>query len=192
MFSPSPACPRCRTPLPPAQLNTGGFVPCAACAMPLWAEVFPALLRPVGSGTAGETIMVEGEASCFYHPQKQAAVPCASCGRFLCALCDVELNGRHLCPACLESGQRKGKLGDLENKRMLYDSAALSLAILPLLLWPFTIVTAPTAIGVAVYGWNRPGSVVPRTRVRAVLAILLALAQIVGWGFFIVFLIQEA
>ena len=169
-------------PLPAAQWNTGGFTPCPECGVPTWVEVFPALLRPIATGAAGEVILADGEAGCFYHAQKRAVVHCQSCGRFLCALCDVELNGQHLCPACLDSGQRKGKIIDLENKRFLYDSAALSLAVLPLLLWPFTLFTAPGAIFFAIYGWNRSTSVVARTRIRAVLAILIGLAELAGWG----------
>jgi hypothetical protein len=184
MPAPSLLCPECRTPLPFEQVNTGGLTPCPGCGKPTRIEMFPALLRPVRTGATAETILVDGEAGCFYHPQKRAAVHCQGCGRFLCALCDVELNGQHLCPGCLETNQRKGKLSELESQRTLYDNAALSLATLPLLIWPFTIVTAPTAIGVAIYGWNKPGSMVARTRLRAVLAILIGLLELAGWGFF--------
>ena len=125
--------------------------------------------------------MVEGEASCFYHPTKKAVLPCESCGRFLCAICDVELNGQHLCPGCLASGKKKGKLKQLENRRTLYDSLALAVAVYPMLLvWP-SLVGAPIAIYIAIRHWKAPTSVIPRTRWRAVLAIIIALLQIGGW-----------
>lgn len=178
-----PACPRCRGPLSAPQWNTGRFAPCVTCAAPTRVEVFPALFRPIAAGATGELILAEGEAGCFYHPQKRAAVHCQSCGRFLCALCDVDLNGQHLCSACLEAGQRKNKIIDFEHKRFLFDSAALSLAVVPLVLWPFTLLTAPLAVGLAIYGWNRSKSVLPRTHARAVLAILIGLGEMVGWGF---------
>src|SRR5882672_11172949 len=98
-------CPRCHTILPEQVINTGTVDPCPACSIPIQVEVFPAFFKPVEPGSAGETILVEGEASCFYHPKKRASVPCGSCGRFLCALCDVELKGGHICPTCLETGQ---------------------------------------------------------------------------------------
>lgn len=146
-------------------------------------EVFPALARPVAQGSSAEAVLLEGEAACFYHPQKRAVVPCSACGRFLCALCDLEFNAQHLCPACLESGQRKGQLTALDMRRTLYDSGALTLAVVPVLLcWPVSFLTAPAAIGLAVYGWRKPGSILPRTRARAVAAIALGLLQIVGWG----------
>ena len=32
---------------------------------------------------------LDGEASCYFHAHKRAAVPCDGCGRFLCSLCDL-------------------------------------------------------------------------------------------------------
>lgn len=179
------ACTQCRTPLPDAALNSGGFSPCPGCGSMVLAEVFPALFRPLQTGQAGEVIVIEGEASCFYHSDRKAVVPCAECGRFLCALCDVELNGRHLCPNCLDAGRRKGKLVELESRRTLYDSAAVSLAVFPLVAWPITIFTAPLAVFFAIYGWRKPGSLVPRTRIRAWLALLIAGGQIAGWSWLV-------
>jgi hypothetical protein len=171
--------------LPETAFNTGQLTDCPACSVLLQVEVFPALLRPIESGITGEAILVDGEASCFYHPQKRASTPCTSCGRFLCALCDVELNGRHMCPVCLDTGQKKGKLTELESKRTLFDSAALTLSLVPLIVWPFTFLTAPGTIVLAIYAWNKPSSVVPRTRVRIYLALFIALLQIAGWVVFL-------
>jgi len=106
----------------------------------------------------------------------------------MCALCDLDLNGQHLCPACLETGKRKGKLKQLENRRVLYDSVALTLALWPLLIFYLTILTAPITIYVVIRRWNAPTSVVGRTRWRMVLAAVIALAEIVGWCFVIFFL----
>ena len=108
---------------------------------------------------------------------------CDGCGRFLCALCDLELDGRHLCPACLQSAKKKGGIPQLDNRRTIYDSAALSLGLLPLILWPLTLVTAPAAIWLAILSFFRPSSVVPRTRIRAYLALVVGLLELTGWGF---------
>ncbi len=150
-----------------------------------WTSViaFPALTRPAALGSTGETIVTEGEAACFYHPQKRAVVPCGFCGRFLCGLCDVELNGQHLCPSCLQSGARKGKLQALERRRVLYDDIACSLAVWPLLpfLWILTPATAPAALFMAIRYWKTPTSMVPRTKARFIVAIALSSLQILGW-----------
>jgi hypothetical protein len=182
-MSPLPLlCPRCKAPLTENVFNRVELTPCPGCAAPLQVEIFPALFRRAALGRDGEALMVDGESSCFYHPQKKAVLPCQGCGRFLCALCDCELQGQHFCPACLEVGRKKGKIKSLENERTLYDSIALSLSILPLLIFYFTVITAPMALYVAIRYWNAPRSIVHRTKIRYVLAIFFAAFQILGWG----------
>jgi len=188
MTSPLPSCPVCKVPLPAAMLNFPDLAPCPACDAPVQVEIFPALFRPPARGRGGEAVMVEGESSCFYHPQKKAVVPCQACGRFLCALCDCELHGEHFCPACLEVGRQKGRITRLENQRTLYDAIALWVAVLPMLIFYFTIITAPIALFIALRYWNAPRSIVQRTRIRLVLAIVVATLQMLGWGLGIYFL----
>ncbi len=182
------SCPKCKSALPETLFNRPELAPCPACARPLQVEIFPAFFRPAARGRQGEVLLVEGESSCFYHPQKKAVLPCQACGRFLCALCDCELRGQHFCPACLETGQKKGKIKNLQNERTLYDSIALSLAIVPMLIFYFTAITAPMALYVAIRYWNAPPSILRRSRIRYVVAIVIATLQIAGWGIGIYFL----
>ncbi len=181
-------CPQCRAWLIEGVFNQPEFAPCPACGVRLQVEVFPALFRQISVGQSGETIMVEGESSCFYHPQKKAVLPCDGCGRFLCALCDCPLDGRHFCPACLETGQTKGKIRNLENQRTLYDGIALALAIFPMIIFYFTIITAPMALFVAIRYWKAPPSILRRTKIRFIAAIIISLLQITGWITLFVFL----
>lgn len=175
------ACTKCRAALPPALYNALEPRACPACGARAQIHVFPAALRPPGPSSTGEAVLVEGEASCFYHPAKKAVLPCESCGRFLCAVCDVDLNGQHLCPSCLASGKKKGKLRQLQNRRTLYDSLALAVALYPMLLvWP-SILGAPVALYIAIRYWNAPSSLVARGKWRFIVAIILALLQIGGW-----------
>ncbi len=191
----APACPKCNGAVPATLFNSEQMQPCPTCRGPLRAAIFPAIFRQLQPGSAGERILVEGESSCFYHEQKKAVVPCDNCGRFLCAVCDVELSGRHLCPACIEAGRKKGELSMLENYRLLYDGSALALTVIPLVLpfvgWMCVIGTAPVAIVLAVMSWSKPGSILPRVRWRAIVAILLAVAEIVGWVLMIAIMYKE-
>jgi len=182
MIAPALSCSQCKTPLPEDIIGQRELIPCPTCATRWQVEVFPALFRRVVPGRNGELLLSDGEASCFYHPNKKASMPCQNCGRFLCALCDCDLHGRHICPACLEAGKTRGKIKNLENQRILYDSIALSLALLPLLIFYFTVITAPMALYVAIRYWSAPLSLLRRTKVRFVLAILIAGLQIIGWG----------
>jgi hypothetical protein len=175
-------CTKCSTPLSSSVVNLPEPAPCPGCENLLRAEVFPAFFRDTQRGNAGELALQEGEATCFYHPQKTAHVPCDACGRFICALCDVELHGEHLCPSCVEAGRRKGKIVTLESRRTLHDSIALSLAVLPFIVWPITILTAPGAIIYSFVAWKKPGSLAPRSKVRFVIAIILGLLTLAGWG----------
>ena len=175
-------CGKCDALLPDRVFNANDFVRCPSCQSEIRVDVYPALFEKPAPVQPGQSLIVESEASCFYHDKKKAVVPCESCGRFLCALCDVELSGQHLCPACLQVGKKKGRLRNLENHRTLYDSIALGLAVLPaMMLWP-SIITAPMAIFVTGRYWRAPSSILPRTKVRFILAVLLAVPQIVGWG----------
>jgi hypothetical protein len=171
--------------------NAADFAPCPVCARPIKAEVFPACYAPPEAGRAGETLVVDGDSSCFYHPAKKAETVCETCGRFLCALCDVELNGAHICPSCLQSGKRKGKLKQLENRRTLWDSVALTLAVAPMLFFYFTVLTAPGVIYVVIRYWKSPTSVVGRGKWRYVVAFIIALLQIAGWAFLIYFIQRQ-
>ncbi|MDQ3624820.1 MAG: hypothetical protein M3463_20455, partial [Verrucomicrobiota bacterium] len=105
-------------------------------------------------------------------------------GRFLCPICDVEFGHRHLCPACLEAGKKKGKIAQLDNRRALYDSTALALGVLPVLIPVFiyfTIITAPMTLYFVIRYWNAPSSVIPRWKWRFVVAAIFAIAQLAGW-----------
>ncbi len=187
-------CSRCNTPLPAEGFNTGEPVVCSGCQAQTLVTVFPAVLRGIASGKPAESLLVDTDASCFYHPQKKAEISCGNCGRFLCSLCDVDLNGEHLCPPCIEAGRQKGKLERLENRRVLYDEIAVSLALYPILIFIVfyvSILTAPIALYISIRYWNAPSSIVARSKIRFVVAIVIASLQLLAWGTVSYFLIRK-
>ena len=107
-------------------------------------------------------------------PLKKAAVACDACGRFLCALCDCELNGRHYCPVCLEAGKRSENIRGLEEERFLYDRQAFVLAILPV------FITGLAALYLTLRYWKAPGSLVSPSRWRMPAALTLGILQVLG------------
>jgi hypothetical protein len=183
-------CPRCLNPIDNIALTQGALTRCPDCTSAFETEIFPALFRPPAQISEAERVLIEGESTCFHHSDKKALLPCNACGRFLCALCDCELRGEHFCPSCLESGVTKGKIKSLENRRTRQDSIALTLAIAPMLFFYITLVTAPATLYIVVRHWNDPLSIVRRTKVRFVIAAVVALLQIVGWILIILFLIS--
>jgi len=171
-------CPACRRKFPPEQLTGQGLQPCRNCGTPVQVLAFPALYRPPDVPRSERVI--DDSSSCFFHPGNQAAQVCSSCGRFLCALCAFEWGAQELCPHCLEKGRQQGRsLFTVRAHR--YDNIALALVFLPpIVFWPATPVTAFAALFMAVRGWRRPTEVLPLSRVKLSLAILLALLQWVG------------
>jgi hypothetical protein len=161
-------------------LNLPGFHQCPHCGVSVRADVFPAQFRGWQPADKGDAVM-QDEAGCFYHPHKKAVVPCAACGRFLCDLCDVDFDGRHICPPCLEAGKEKRKMEKLETRRVLYDNVAIAFAVIPILFIWATIITAPVVLYITVRHWKSPLSIIPRTRARFVIASSIAALQLGGW-----------
>jgi hypothetical protein len=182
-------CGECSWPIPAEAWSREEGTRCPACRQKVQVIAFPAIAGK-RMGAVPEAVIAETEASCFFHPESRAAVPCDQCGRFLCRLCDIEADGRHLCPACFQAGVAANQLGNIETRRTMYDTMALALATIPaLLIWP-VIVGAPAALFVVFRRWNAPRSILPRTRIRFFLAALFAVAEIAGIAFVIWTLVQ--
>jgi hypothetical protein len=142
-------------------------------------HVFPALYRAADTLSLAELLRTEGEASCYEHPSKKATAECMACGRFICALCEVHLGSQSFCPACIHNPKAQARPA-LDTQRTLYDSIALWLATVPMLLFYFVVITGPMAIALSIYGWRKPLSLIRRSRWRFVLAILIAALQLAG------------
>ena len=183
------ACAACSRPVPREFWNREEGVRCGGCGRIVRVSAFPAIDLQI-AGAAPEAVRSETEASCFYHPQSRAVKVCEECGRFLCALCDLEVEGRHLCPRCFESGVGAHKIQTAEPRRVMYDSMALTLATFPfLLIWP-ALIGAPWSLFLVVTRWNAPSSVVPRTKIRFIIAALFAVAEI-GFIAFLIYMMTQ-
>jgi hypothetical protein len=55
----------------------------------------------------------------------------------------------------------------------------------------FSVLTAPIAIFTAIKYWKTPLSIVSRTKIRYVAAIILAGLQIAGWAWLILYLVTK-
>ena len=189
-------CPSCRGILPDAAVNTPTMTRCPYCNTPVRVAAFPASRAGYLPGRSGEALQEDTEASCFYHPHKRATVPCDVCGRFLCSLCDVVMGDRHLCPGCVEahfSDGRSGKGGKAPgDRRFLYDSLALSLAIWPLLTCFLTFVTAPLVLFIGIRYWRAPSGMFRWSKLRLAAAMSIAAAEIAVWAVTIAWLIKYA
>ncbi|MFB3890870.1 MAG: hypothetical protein ACE15C_02475 [Phycisphaerae bacterium] len=168
-------CPRCRAPVPQDRFDRPALAPCVVCGAPLGITTFPALAVEEAPGRTDDGVAMDDEATCFYHARKRAAVACDNCGRFLCTLCDIQLGDRHLCPACVASADEQKRLSEMDTRRTLYDSLALTLALTP------AIVTPLIALYLAFRHWSTPMGLTPRGPARWIAAVAIALAQIALW-----------
>lgn len=179
-------CPACAAPLDPAEWGHWREASCPRCRTTLHGAIFPAWSRPDSQPAGTSDRAAEGEAVCFFHPANRAALTCDRCGRFLCAICDMPVGARHLCPSCLSSGIGQEKLPEIVPWRFLWAPCAFWLGvgptILALFMWPMLVVTGATAILVALIGWKRPGSL-PRGRQRglAIAGLVFGLVQVALW-----------
>ena len=123
------SCPKCKAVVPPGIFNSIDRTICPKCWGFLKVTAFPALYRPLEKGRQGDAILVDTDASCYNHPAKKATEACEACGRFLCDLCHIELHDKHLCPSCVQSGKKKGKLKHINKRLILYDDLALILLV---------------------------------------------------------------
>ena len=175
-------CPECGEPQPGGSYNIDDYVICAGCRSGLRIEAFPAIYRASDDSSLKSAPVKSDEAGCFYHPGNEAVVPCDVCGRFLCSVCDIEMNNGHICPSCFDKEVSRESTPELVSKRVRYDNIALHLAVFPVVMWFITIITAPLAVFMCIRYWKIPLSVVPVTRVRFILAFFIALVQIGLWG----------
>ena len=180
-------CTKCKAPVPKELFNGPGMTPCRKCRSLLQVAVFPAQQVGTVLGLRAEKLIDDEKASCFFHPGNQAVIPCDSCGRFLCSVCDVEIVGQHLCPACIEVGSEKkeNKLTAFDSKRFLYDSLAIRMAILPL------VVTPLISLYLAMRHWSAPRSITHPSCFKWIVAIVIAIIQLALWGSFFLNLVND-
>ncbi len=184
-------CPLCHSQLPLAVMaaRQGDEVACTACGRASHIQVLPALIEaarpkppPPPPDPPGE-----GEAACFYSPGRKATQTCGHCGVLISDVWAAQWGRETICLKCLEHLSAQAKDQRFESQRRLWDNITLALACVPLtgFLWFFAFVTAPAALLVGLWHWNSPRSLVPRSRWRLVLGLLLAVAQI-GFGLFLI------
>lgn len=177
-------CPKCRqalSTLPASEL--AGLSACPACGQALEVTLFPAFGRGPNVGQAGANRLSDADAACYFHPTKRAEVPCDRCGRYVCALCQLELEGQNLCPSCLTSGGQQGTILALEKERFRWDSLVWMLVLGPPLsicFWVLAPVTCLAALGVGVWKLRCPPSRIHRSRARMIGGMILAVIMMLG------------
>lgn len=123
---------------------------------------------PVARQSASPLSALPEQATCFFHPEKAFQACCQRCGRFVCALCDLQLGTEHVCPTCFDRGRSEpradGGKAEWRHRDVLYDSIAMSLGWMWILVWPVFVAALPASIFLHVKYRNAPRSyLIPRS-----------------------------
>ncbi|HWG58632.1 MAG TPA: hypothetical protein VN661_06260 [Candidatus Acidoferrales bacterium] len=156
------ACPSCGGSIAAARTETG-WQSCPYCEKRLQIRTW-ALANPSANAAAA----TPDQATCFFHPEKAYQACCQRCGRFVCALCDLQLGKEHVCPTCFERGRADAAPGvqqaEWRHRDVLYDSIAVTLGWLWFLVWPVIVAAFPAAIFLHIKYRKAPRSyLIPRS-----------------------------
>ena len=174
-------CPRCKRKLEAISWHDASSGRCHRCAVDFEFIGFPAL-SAASVDVKPQAVVLDAESVCFFHGENRAEAICDECGRLICPVCTVPFMSRKLCPSCMATAMKQADAPASVRGRVLHDSIALARAALPLIFFVMTIVTAPLALGYAIYAWKKPSSLVRRhARWRVVLAMVFSVGEIAGW-----------
>ena len=153
-------CPNCGGNVVPIET---GWQSCPSCANRLQACRWPVIRQNTKAAVA-----LSDQATCFFHPDKAFQACCQRCGRFVCALCDLQLGAEHVCPACFERGRSDAGEGaskaEWRHRDVLYDSIALMVGWVWIIFWPTLVAALPSVITLHIKFRKAPRSyLIPRS-----------------------------
>jgi hypothetical protein len=156
------ACPACSGDVEPLATEKG-WQRRPYCGEQLQIRAWPVLRHNTNSLSA-----LPEQATCFFHPEKAFQGCCQRCGRFVCALCDLQLGTEHVCPTCFDRGRSEtrveGGKAEWRHRDVLYDSIAVSLGWMWILVWPVFVAALPGSIFLHIKYRNAPRSyLIPRS-----------------------------
>jgi hypothetical protein len=152
-------CPHCSVDIP----TDPEWQSCPYCQKWLQIRVWPIVRQNSNAASAHAD-----QATCFFHPDKAFQACCQRCGRFVCALCDLQLGAEHVCPACFERGQAdsgaEAGTAEWRYRDVLYDSIAFTVGWVWIIVWPAIVAALPAVIFLHVkYGKAPRSYLIPRS-----------------------------
>jgi hypothetical protein len=179
------SCPHCSERLPVNLFVPGHPGECPACHSQVEAHIFPEFYRDSFARPDVHPAQ-EHEAVCYFHSRYRARIPCDNCGRFLCEICAISVGSRQLCADCLSQLRKQRNETGLVQYAPLFDNVALFLVTAPVvtvIFGVFTILSAPVSSFLSIYYWSRQWNLLPRSRLRFGVAILISVLLIGFWAF---------
>ena len=189
-------CTRCGTPLntqrlhgPWQSLTHAWSEACDKCTRVHQVRAYPAMLRRDAVATGNDLLNAE-DATCFYHEDKRAERACSVCGRFVCALCHIEISGRDVCPECIGNTKlRTEHIETTENRRTNYGRLGLTMFAIAFIVPFFALIGFPLAIFFAFRSRGKPRPLASSFAGPMVAGLILTGLQFIGsivWIFILV------
>ncbi|MGA1844249.1 MAG: hypothetical protein ACMUIS_06770 [bacterium] len=176
-------CPRCSSPLSPQIFAAPSDASCPHCGLVMTGRLYPRFFKTKDMQETAADVTAGSESSCYYHPEKLAVSLCSECGRFLCSLCELDIQNRIVCPTCLEKLDQEKRVSTFTNEVTFRDAIALNVAVVLTFFWPIYFVTAPFTLFYIWRHFKEPKQyIIPRKRWRFYLAGLIAGAQLAVWA----------
>ena len=137
-----PACPLCLEPLPYEEMSSGAQT-CPHCGRSFDAVSFsPPETKAVVPRLGEEG--PDGATGCVHHPRNAAVATCDRCGRFICELCRIGVDGKGFCPGCFERLSSEGAIESAVTRLPGHNASATLCAVVGML-------AAPTCAPAAIY-----------------------------------------
>lgn len=138
------SCPGCAGDIDVGEADTD-WQACPYCQKQMQIRVWPVVRQ-----NSNAAVALPDQATCFFHPDKAVQACCRRCGRFVCALCDLQLGAEHVCPACFERGRidsgADASKAEWRYRDVFYDSIALVVGWGWILFWPTWVAALPAVI----------------------------------------------
>ncbi len=162
---------------------------CRACQREVSAHLFPKAFRPATPPPIKAPIA--GDAVCYYDPTQKATCLCSQCGVLASDAWSANWGSQRICLRCLEKLRQDGRDSRFETTRVMWDNICLLFSLAVCSPMPYIgAITGPVALVLGLRAWNKPRSMVPRSRWRLVLGLGLASLQVIGLVVAVYFIIQ--
>ena len=181
-----PACPHCGAVLSASELHDG-TMSCSRCSREFEATVFHPVTRPLHVAELAAA-RPEAQAGCANHARNAAAASCQRCGLLICALCDMDSGGGPYCPACFDRLHAEHAVPGEARRYVDYGAIARITVIIGVPMISLGLFVGSAALFFAFRGLKqrKQGG---RSRVGMVILMLLAVAEIVAGGAFILLMV---
>jgi len=166
-------CPICRRPLDLAKLDSGP----QTCPCPRNRRFEAVTFRPAALPVPRPRSLGEDSAQpCARHEGNAAEAHCERCGAFICALCQIAIDERTLCPSCFERLDDAKELPSTQSWQRDTGGFGILTALGGFLFWPIGPILGLVAVFFGVKALREgamPG--LGGGRIKAVLALLFGL-----------------